>query len=298
MVVKNQHDNNASPEMGVHDDALVSTLLPMKQHELMSTLRMPPLPTPVMPPTPVHNYDYNNDTERRVRFSDDTTTHDYIHQSEYTANEKHCCWFTRSEMRDIKRECAQTIQTIGAYLPLSCYIRLEDDTMCMRGLEARTVAGFKKRRGNIETATVTVLEEQDHQQLAVPKYIESELDWDAVAHRYIAVSRVSQNDALATGLKDLEDALWIHCESGSILTADERKLAKMDILDTMKRRRQVLAKGRSLKHSLALQTWGRNDSVVALVDVHKKETTQETTTDAHGSYSISCFRRNRTGLCC
>lgn len=97
-------------------------------------------------------------TCRSVTFSSQVRVYATIHRSHYSPAEKKSTWLTRTEMNDMKAErkdCIRVMEKVNE--------QVDNVHHYFRGLEAKTVSGYKRRRFVIVDACMAVMDEQSEQ---------------------------------------------------------------------------------------------------------------------------------------
>lgn len=132
---------------------------------------------------------------KRVTFHENVRVWPYLHKNDLSEEEIANSWYNEQDNARIRAECAQTIQ-------LHNQGKIHNDSVvwCFRGLEFRTSEGAARRRENKYLAWDTVLNEQDSQ------FVLGEFDDEIIACRYLAVSALSQDEALAHAAEDAKAA--------------------------------------------------------------------------------------------
>jgi hypothetical protein len=74
-------------------------------------------------------------------------------------------WYSRSEFKDIRKECFSTIKLMKSLNLEEEYLE-EDDDYCTRGLEYKTDQAYKERQKNKMDIRTLVIEEQEYQFLS------------------------------------------------------------------------------------------------------------------------------------
>lgn len=110
-------------------------------------------------------------------------------------------WFVAFEYAKIKRNnriIAKMIDS-GSY-------HEDEDVVCFRGLENKTVEGARRRKRNIQSAFHAVLSAQTNQVLRPAAPLgdkdDKNMDWEAIRDSYVTISSESEDLAHATGLAD------------------------------------------------------------------------------------------------
>jgi hypothetical protein len=74
-------------------------------------------------------------------------------------------WYSRSEFKDIRKECFSTIKLMKSLSLKEEYLE-EDDDYCTRGLEYKTDQAYRERQKNKMDIRTLVIEEQEYQFLS------------------------------------------------------------------------------------------------------------------------------------
>ena len=97
-------------------------------------------------------------TTKHVSFHQNVYVAFHIHVKDFTADEVERTWYSHSEIKEIKHDCAETVRRMseGSF-------SAEDENFCTRGLEYRTKTGSQSRQRNKFTSWDAVFLEQDRQ---------------------------------------------------------------------------------------------------------------------------------------
>ena len=125
---------------------------------------------------------------KTVRFARTEKVVDYIHASEYTAEEKEACWFQRSDYKRMRAHNAATVEKMTYRAPL-CEV---DESPV--GLETRTPRENMLCHQAIRQAIFAVLDEQDDQMR-----FEGYLNPDILAARYMSYTFACKDRAAWLG---------------------------------------------------------------------------------------------------
>jgi hypothetical protein len=131
---------------------------------------------------------------RRVAFATDVIEHGMMSRVEYTAEEMKATWYDRSSLRQMK-DCARSEARL-----VESGVLVEGDDVSIRGLEAKTSNGLRRKRQNRMNAYAAVFFEIDTQQDM------GMADDDAVADAYFTFSEPCLVAAHMIALRDAEDA--------------------------------------------------------------------------------------------
>jgi hypothetical protein len=93
--------------------------------------------------------------QRRASFCDDSTFHDVPHATEMTKEEMKVIWYDEDDYERMKDEWNETINKHARGEPI-----VEEEGHCMRGLEARTKFGARRRKSNRAAALSAIWEIQ------------------------------------------------------------------------------------------------------------------------------------------
>jgi hypothetical protein len=136
---------------------------------------------------PLH---YSN---RRVSFSLTAQRRDVLHICDYAAEERKACWYSPTELQNIKLAAKQiVIEMIQG--------KVEDDQWCSRGLEARTRKGRREKIESRFHARSAVLMEQNDQ------VISGLYDPEKMADIYHECTEYHQTVAEMIGAHDAREA--------------------------------------------------------------------------------------------
>jgi hypothetical protein len=144
---------------------------------------------------------------KTVSFAATVNTRTTIHLNEYSSQEKQDTWYNREEVVAMRRNA-----TFDAKCPKA-------DT-CLRGLEAKTATGArKKKQKRIEARAAVFLEQeiQDEDGLSDP---------DAIADAYFECSEACQAEAQMLALRDEKEAMEAH----GVLKISDIKLPTASII--------------------------------------------------------------------
>lgn len=128
---------------------------------------------------------------KSVSFAPMVSTLGIIHINDYSSEEVSSTWYSRDELRAIKSEA-------------KCVANSSDpstDDICLRGLEARTAAGARRKRQNRIEARSAVFFEQDAQEE------DGYSDPDAIADAYFECSERCQAEAQMIAVRDQREAM-------------------------------------------------------------------------------------------
>jgi len=130
---------------------------------------------------------------RRVVFNTDVYVQETIHINDYTDSEFDATWHTRQDLKDQKAEFAVTVRMIvdGRYFG-------DDEFHCARGLEFRHREGAKERQSNKLKGLMSVLVEQERQQIV------GEENDEKIAQVFINANFHCRHAAHQMGLHDEE----------------------------------------------------------------------------------------------
>lgn len=131
---------------------------------------------------------------RRVVFNRDVYVQETIHVNDYTDDELDDTWYTRQDFKDQKAEFAVTVRLIATERYTG-----DDDFHCARGLEYRHREGAKARQTNKLKGLMSVLEEQERQQIA------GEENDEMIALAYTHANFKCRHAAHAMGLYDEDE---------------------------------------------------------------------------------------------
>ena len=211
---------------------------------------------------------------RRVHFNDELQVRSTLSLQEFNKEEHFSCWYRRKEYSLIRKRIQQTMSLVqSGVLPLprgdqdledhptnnndngnnsdsddsddsANYHRkrkgnsYKDNEFCLRGLEARTPRGCKRRRDNKFVGMCVVLDGQGH---SPPEYL---------ADLYSLANRHCRNEAYATALQDQAEALRIYGDDDDF----QKQKLKSFLQKTRVLRRQVLEEGRRMRMEAAHAT--------------------------------------------
>lgn len=133
-------------------------------------------------------------TERRVSFATHVTSRDVMNRDGYTAEEMTATWYDRSLLRQMK-ECAKSEARL-----VESGVLVEGGDVSIRGLEAKTSKGVRRRRQSRMNAYAAVFLEIDTQQNMGMS------DDDAIADAYYTYSEPCLVAAHMIAVRDAEDA--------------------------------------------------------------------------------------------
>jgi hypothetical protein len=92
---------------------------------------------------------------RRVSFCEDSTFHEVPHATEMNNEEMKIIWYVEEDYERMKDEWNETTKKYARGEPI-----VEDEGHCMRGLEARTKFGARRRKSNRAAALSAIWEMQ------------------------------------------------------------------------------------------------------------------------------------------
>jgi hypothetical protein len=131
---------------------------------------------------------------RRVSFAVENTTHHVLHINDYSPEEKYSSWYCKEDIKAIKDVTKEVVSKM-------VQDEIENDAYCFRGLEARTIAGARRKRQNKIDARAAVFFEQEMQEE------DGICDPEAIADVYYDYSEHCQVEAQMKGLRDKRAAL-------------------------------------------------------------------------------------------
>ena len=117
--------------------------------------------------------------------------HAAIHRSHYSEEEKRSTWFTHDEMRKMKAERSDSLRIMERVNS-----EVDDGIHYFRGLESKTVDGYKRRRFVIVDACIAVMDEQANQEDCGLH------DPDLISRIYMDYTRQCADAARCRGLRD------------------------------------------------------------------------------------------------
>ena len=182
--------------------------------------------------------------KRSVRFNETVSVRTCLHINDYTDDEFDQCWYQADECDAIKVENMQTVALVASGVKIDS----DDNDLCLRGLEGRTVKGNRRRRENRQRAWDAVLDEQDRQADTVDEELMGNVMESVVLH--------CRNEAYAAALQDEIEALTIYTNDdteGSEESAARREKVKVFIKKTRKLRRDVLEQGKQMRKAAQRQ---------------------------------------------
>lgn len=135
--------------------------------------------------------------ERAVSFSDKNDIKDSIHVSDYSPEEKAATWYTAQDLKLFRRARRESVRVWQSQLPFM----IDKQRHCFRGLESKLSDGSRHRYTNITLAVVSVLTEQEKQD------IDGTIDPELLAEIYRQTSCHCQAEAHEKGLEDYREVL-------------------------------------------------------------------------------------------
>jgi hypothetical protein len=139
-------------------------------------------------PLPLHE---QAPARKNVSFAAAVETYSIIHITDYSSEEVSASWYNREELRNIKAE-GKTVANSS------------DSDDHLRGLEARTPAGARRKRNNRIDARAAVFFEQDIQEE------DGYSDPDVIADAYFDCSERCQLEAQMLALRDQKEAMEVY----------------------------------------------------------------------------------------
>jgi len=136
-------------------------------------------------PQPLHKQ-----PRRNVSFAAEATTRCIIHISEYTSDEKVSTWYSRDELRLIRSEAKLLANSAN----------FSNANVCLRGLEARTLAGATRKKQNRVEARAAVFFEQEIQEE------DGFSDPEVIADAYFERTERGQAEAQMMAARDQKEA--------------------------------------------------------------------------------------------
>ena len=130
---------------------------------------------------------------KNVSFASVVNTNSIIHINDFSPEEIKMTWYNREELRVIKAEAKIVANSLDK----------ENTCLCLRGLEARTSAGARRKRQNRVEARGAVFFEQEMQDE------DGYSDPDAIADAYFYSSERCQAEAQMLALRDQEEAMEV-----------------------------------------------------------------------------------------
>jgi len=139
-------------------------------------------------------------TRRSVSFATDVTTHDVLHIDDFTLAEQRSCWYTETEMVNIRRAWKEIVTFIESN------VQFDEETteLCTRGLEGKTKDGKRLRRALRNSSIAAVIDEQIYQEM------DGEMDHIMIAITYSDCCFQNQKEAFERGCEDYKVARAIH----------------------------------------------------------------------------------------
>mmetsp|Transcript_30881 Transcript_30881/g.46890 ORF Transcript_30881/g.46890 Transcript_30881/m.46890 type:complete len:236 (+) Transcript_30881:123-830(+) len=138
-------------------------------------------------------------TKKRVSFYPHLDMLETINRSNYSTDEKVKCWYTASDIAEMRKEFQRTINVIKFGEEQEYY--RENEHFCPRGLEAHLVDGRALERKSLRSAArQAVLLEQ-----ASSRHVSMSVE-EAIAARYMALSKQCAFEAYNVGLMDEVEA--------------------------------------------------------------------------------------------
>jgi hypothetical protein len=131
---------------------------------------------------------------RRVVFNRDVYVQETIHVNDYSDDEMDATWYTRDDFKNQKAEFAITVRMLATNRYSG-----DDDIHCARGLEYRHREGAKERQKNKLNGLMSVLEEQERQQLV------GEENDEKISQAYVQANYHCRHAALEMGLFDEDE---------------------------------------------------------------------------------------------
>ncbi len=129
--------------------------------------------------------------QRSVTFEPHIQVYSTIHHSEYSPEERAKSWLNEADLDELKSErkaCLRIMERFNAVV--------DDDLYYFRGLESKTMEGFKRKRFNFVDACMAVLDEQSDQSDC------GITDQNAIAKAYAASCQSSVERARQRGIFD------------------------------------------------------------------------------------------------
>eukprot|EP00540_Astrosyne_radiata_P004676 CAMPEP_0116843692 /NCGR_PEP_ID=MMETSP0418-20121206/12232_1 /TAXON_ID=1158023 /ORGANISM="Astrosyne radiata, Strain 13vi08-1A" /LENGTH=263 /DNA_ID=CAMNT_0004474479 /DNA_START=44 /DNA_END=836 /DNA_ORIENTATION=+ len=141
----------------------------------------------------------NKPVEKSVSFSEVVNVFLTPHCNDMNDEEYFKTWYQEREFRNMKLECAQTVEEITMRIYDG-----DDENQCKRGLETRTKDGARRRTRNKRRARFAVLSEQQRQNSCGIQ------DDESLRFVYMKASHRSVAAAEQIGLADAMEALTIY----------------------------------------------------------------------------------------
>lgn len=131
---------------------------------------------------------------RKVAFSKTVIVTGILHNKDYTPEEKKSCWYSATDQRRMKEECAHTVQLFRNQRHCQQDEHRDDQDhhpLCCRGLENRINPDYR-RKNTRDAARAMVLSEQR----------KGVKDLEILANRYRTISSSCEIKAYRMGLMD------------------------------------------------------------------------------------------------
>jgi hypothetical protein len=136
-------------------------------------------------------------SERAISFSDEISIEDTIHAFDYSPEEKAATWYNAHDLKLFRRARRESVRVWQSQLPFM----IDTQRHCFRGLENKLPDGSRRRYINIARAVLSVMSEQDKQD------IDGTIDPEMLAEVYRQTSCHCQAEAQEQGLEDYQETL-------------------------------------------------------------------------------------------
>ena len=131
-------------------------------------------------------------SERVISFSDEIDIKDTIHVFDYLPQEKADTWYTAQDLKLFRKARRESVRVWQTQLPFM----IDKQRHCFRGLENKLPYGARRRYTNITRAILSVLTEQQRQD------IDGSINPESLAEVYRQTSCHCQDEAQKKGLED------------------------------------------------------------------------------------------------
>ena len=131
-------------------------------------------------------------SERVISFSDEIDIKDTIHVFDYLPEEKAAAWYTAQDLKLFRIARRESVRVWQTQLPFM----IDKQRHCFRGLENKLPYGARRRYTNITRAVLSVLTEQEKQD------IDGTINPESMAEVYRQTTYRCQVEAQKRGLED------------------------------------------------------------------------------------------------
>mmetsp|Transcript_111045 Transcript_111045/g.155896 ORF Transcript_111045/g.155896 Transcript_111045/m.155896 type:complete len:203 (-) Transcript_111045:28-636(-) len=138
-----------------------------------------------------------------VSFATNVATYDIIHLAEFSDEERESSWYNRNELRAIKDD-AKRMANLSVMTDDATTDNINNADLCLRGLEAKTPSGSRKKRQNRIEARAAVFMEQEVQD------DNGFSDPDELADVYFEYTESCQAEAQMIAIRDEKEAKEIY----------------------------------------------------------------------------------------